>query len=122
VKIQLTQKQLEAIIMGKSVVVKTAPGATLADSIELAIDPRDLYFQADAALGPVGIDAQHDPELAPWLLGISNGDPVPSGIFLHFVAHAALTADSENYRILRPVIVLLKKKYPKYGAPAGGAR
>jgi hypothetical protein len=120
VKIQLTQAQIEAIILGETLVFDVSSGEAFRKTIELAINPKDLYFQADKNLGPPGIDAQHDNELAGWLLGVAHGDPVPSGSFLHFLAHAALTADPENYHVMRPLLMFMKNKYPKYGSPAGG--
>lgn len=61
-------------------------------------------------------DAQHDPELTPWLLGILNDSPVEAGDFLKSLAAAAVRASPENYRILRPALLHMRDKYPKYHA------
>ncbi|HYR45039.1 MAG TPA: hypothetical protein VER98_18555 [Terriglobia bacterium] len=37
------------------------------------------------------------------------------GSFVKAIALAALCADDENYALLRPVLLQLKDKYPKYG-------
>jgi hypothetical protein len=38
----------------------------------------------------------------------------PAGDFLKTVANAALHADAYNYPLLRPSLIALKAKYPKY--------
>lgn len=58
--------------------------------------------------------AHEDHELLPWLLGIVNGKPVPSGDFLRSLADAALRADFLNYEVLRPALVEFRARYPKY--------
>ncbi len=57
--------------------------------------------------------AQKDMELLPWLLGVLRPE-AGAGHFLHTLAEAALRADWENYPILRPVLLQIKAKYPKY--------
>jgi hypothetical protein len=63
--------------------------------------------------------AQADPELLTWLLGIYNGIPSKSGSFLESLALMALRADESNYEILRPALLLIRDKYPKYGTVTG---
>lgn len=58
--------------------------------------------------------AATDEELIPWLYGIVNGRPEPAGDFLKAIADAAVRADPENYPILRPALLELQKKFPKY--------
>jgi hypothetical protein len=62
-----------------------------------------------------GMIAQEDTELLNWLLGIYNHIPTQPSAFLEAVGDAALRADWENYEILRPALLELKKKYPDYG-------
>jgi hypothetical protein len=51
-----------------------------------------------------------DPELLEWL---ANADHNGGG-FVSSVARAGLVADFENYPLLRPVLLALRKKYPEY--------
>jgi len=51
-----------------------------------------------------------DPELLEWL---SNANQEGGG-FVSSIARAALVADDENYPVLRPVLLVLRKKYPRY--------
>jgi hypothetical protein len=53
-----------------------------------------------------------DGELLEWLC---NADQTGGG-FIGALARAALVADWENYPLLRPVLVEMRKKYPKYEA------
>ena len=63
--------------------------------------------------------AQGDPELLPWLLGIANGKPVGAGGFLTALAGAALRADSQNYTDLRPALLAIRDRFPKYHDDVG---
>lgn len=57
-----------------------------------------------------------DKELYDWLAGAAGLRSWPeAGSFVRTIAEAAFRADSGNYDILRPVLVQLKAKYPKYG-------
>lgn len=56
--------------------------------------------------------ANNDPELYKWLSNAMN--KAGGGSFVYAVARAAFQADSENYMILRPALLQLKKKYPAY--------
>lgn len=60
-------------------------------------------------LGPL-IAQNDDPETLEWLSNASHR----GGGFISSFARAALVADWENYRLLRPVIVALRAKYPDY--------
>lgn len=65
-----------------------------------------------AERGPFGpmIAQQDDPELLEWLINAS----AHAGGFLSTLADAALRADGQNYPILRPAILDLRAKYPKF--------
>ena len=52
--------------------------------------------------------ALDDPELNSWLLELI-ADPSPS--FLSAIAEAALTANLEDYAVVRPCLIRLRKKY-----------
>ena len=52
-----------------------------------------------------------DPELTGWLLNVVNSN---AGDFLRDLAKAALRADHENYPLLRPALLEISKRYPKY--------
>jgi hypothetical protein len=59
--------------------------------------------------------AQEDSELFSWLVNAAgHGTGAPAGDFLKNLAEAGLRADAENYLVLRPVLVLMAMKYPKY--------
>ena len=51
-----------------------------------------------------------DPELFAWLVAAHEH----AGDFLRTLAEAGLRADAENYPLLRPVLLAMKAKYPKY--------
>lgn len=61
--------------------------------------------------------AQQDIALAPWLYGILNNKPNPSGDFLRSLAEAAVRADHENYPLLRLALLEIAVKYPQYYDP-----
>ena len=54
--------------------------------------------------------ALEDPELKSWLLELV-ADPAPS--FLCTLAEAVLTADPEDYAVVRPSLIQLKEKYQR---------
>jgi hypothetical protein len=56
------------------------------------------------------IAQEDDPEILEWLANAHRR----GGGFIHSLAHAALQADSENYPILRPALLVLREKYPAY--------
>lgn len=51
-----------------------------------------------------------DPELLEWL---AKADRFGGG-FVSSIARAALVADDSNYPLIRPLILQLRVKYPKY--------
>lgn len=51
-----------------------------------------------------------DPELLEWL---GTADSF-GGTFVRSVARAALVADPENYTLIRPLVLELRRKYTKY--------
>jgi hypothetical protein len=51
-----------------------------------------------------------DQELSTWILNVS----LHAGGFLSTLAEAAMHADPQNFAILRPVLLQMKKKYPDY--------
>lgn len=51
-----------------------------------------------------------DPELLEWLAKADRD----GGGFISSIARAALVADDSNYPLIRPLILLLRVKYPKY--------
>src|ERR1035438_208714 len=51
-----------------------------------------------------------DSELLEWLVNARQ----MGGNFISSLARAALVADWENYPLLRPVLIELRKKYPAY--------
>lgn len=53
-------------------------------------------------------------DLSPWIFGILHGEPTTSGGFLLSLAEAARQADAENFELMRPALLLIQKKYPKY--------
>jgi hypothetical protein len=56
------------------------------------------------------VTSANDMELYAWL----NGAHAKAGDFLKAIAEAAFRADESNYAILRPALLELKAKYPKY--------
>ena len=55
--------------------------------------------------------AMEDDEMAWWL----REAQIYGGSFIKAIAEAGVRADDDNYAILRPVLLQLKDKYPKYG-------
>jgi len=56
------------------------------------------------------IAQEDDPELLEWLVKAH----VQGGGFVSNLAHAALVADEENYPLMRPLILIMRKKYTTY--------
>lgn len=54
--------------------------------------------------------AQSDVELFDWLINAADY----AGDFLKALARAGLRADDSNYPVLRPVLLVMAAKYPKY--------
>ena len=87
-----------------------------------SIDGRDVYEQLKQllepgaainthlfAIGPKTL--QEDAELIEWVLNMERRG---AGGFLITLGEAALRADHENYPLMRPLLLRLKKKYPQY--------
>jgi hypothetical protein len=60
-----------------------------------------------------------DPELLEWLANADRMEwadccAIPGGGFIKSAARAALNADHENYPLIRPVLLVMRKKYPAY--------
>lgn len=72
--------------------------------------------RVQAERGPMRplIAEQDEEDIQRWIWGVENEAPQPSGDFLKKVVAAALHADRENYPLLRPAIIALKNKFPKY--------
>ncbi len=51
-----------------------------------------------------------DPELLEWLATAADR----GGGFVSFAAKAGLRADEGNYPLIRPLLLVLRKKYPQY--------
>lgn len=62
------------------------------------------------AVGNMLIAQNDDPELLEWLAKADQS----GGGFISALARAGLVADEDNYPILRPVLILMRSKYPKY--------
>jgi hypothetical protein len=58
-----------------------------------------------------------DPDLHNWIWGLVECKPTRPGSFLAALGDAAVRADEANYELLRPALLAIKAKYPKYHAP-----
>jgi hypothetical protein len=58
--------------------------------------------------------AEDEEEVRRWIKGINQSEPCDPGGFLHAFAAAACRATDDNYPILRPSLLALKAKFPKY--------
>jgi hypothetical protein len=56
------------------------------------------------------IAQEDDPELLEWLAKANQ----EGGGFISAIARAALVADWENYPLIRPLLLQLRAKYPRY--------
>jgi hypothetical protein len=57
---------------------------------------------------------EDEEEIRRWIYGINQSEPVPAGGFLHSFAQTLCRADDTNYPLLRPALLALKAKFPKY--------
>jgi hypothetical protein len=57
---------------------------------------------------------EDEEEVRRWIYGVQHGEPSPPGSFLEAFVAAVRRADDGNYALLRPTILALKAKYPKY--------
>jgi hypothetical protein len=49
-----------------------------------------------------------------WIYGVNHGEPSAPGSFLEAFCATVRRADDTNYVLLRPAILALKAKFPKY--------
>jgi len=61
--------------------------------------------------------AHEDPELMNWIFCLANQTPRRSGGFLKKLGDAVVHADRDNYLLLRPALLEMKKKYSEYDVP-----
>jgi hypothetical protein len=66
-----------------------------------------------AKLEYIPASAQVDAELFDFLMNCSSW----GGDFLSSLAQAALRADAENYPIIRPALLSMKRRYPDFDVP-----
>jgi hypothetical protein len=57
---------------------------------------------------------EDEEEVRRWIYGINQAEPVHAGGFLHSFAQTLCRADETNYPLLRPALLALKAKFPKY--------
>ncbi len=68
--------------------------------------PDEIPFATDA----VPSCPQNDDVMWTWLVWAHE----TGGLFVQAIAGAAIVADPENYRLMRPLLLRLKAKYPSY--------
>lgn len=73
----------------------------------------DAIVCGEAALGAISLD-QDDEEIRRWIHGINQHEPVAPGGFLEAFAATVCRADDSVYTIMRPTIIALKARFPKY--------
>jgi len=124
IRVSIDSQMFAELVSGKVVKAKVVSLPESWVSIELALedigmpeilDAIDRAFLRAPELVTV---AQTDTALVDWLLGVVNSRPVESGGFLRRLAEAALAADAQNYRLMRPIVAEMRRKYPKYSAKA----
>lgn len=60
------------------------------------------------------IAEQEEADVQRWIWGVANSSPTEAGDFLQAFVKAVLRADHQNYPLLRPAVIALKAKFPKY--------
>lgn len=120
-----------AVLLDKPLVLLALPGASIPAPLQrvaAAIVRGSMTDPATAAAtkarlsdaitavmnGLLGMVLDQDPEVAPWVYGILHGEPTPAGDFLKDLAAAANRADPQNYPTLRPALLQMMARYPKY--------
>lgn len=88
-----------------------APGLAMFEQLKSSNADR---VQAERGPMPPLVAQQDEEEIQRWIYGVENGAPMPAGDFLRTIVAAALRADYENYPLMRPLIIALKQKFPKY--------
>jgi hypothetical protein len=124
---EIEEEQRQMIVLAIAELALSRPGWdwTLGELAEL-FEAREMFEQfkrtnADRVhvsretLDSIPTQTAHgDEDLTPWLFGITR---LNAGDFLKSCSSAGLRADPWNYRILRPALLELKRKYPKYDVP-----
>jgi hypothetical protein len=57
---------------------------------------------------------EDEEEVRRWIYGVTHGEPSQPGGFLEAFCVTVRRADDTNYVLLRPAILALKAKFPKY--------
>lgn len=79
----------------------------LTETLQLAV--------SDGHVPIAGFTLREDDEaVRRWISGINQGEPTPPGGFLEAFAATVCRADPTNYPLLRPAVLALKAKFPKY--------
>jgi hypothetical protein len=113
-RISLDENDFKKLVRGE-VVEQGALSCALQD-----IGHEQIYNAVADAIArvPVLLDAyslrEDDEDVRRWIHGINQGEPTPPGSFLEAFAATVCRADSTNYPFLRPAILALKAKFPKY--------
>jgi hypothetical protein len=58
--------------------------------------------------------AEDEEEVRRWIKGINQSEPCDPGGFLHAFAAAVCRATDDNYPLVRPTLLALKAKFPKF--------
>lgn len=69
---------------------------------------------SDGGLLDVDSFREDEEEIRRWVYGVQHGEPSAPGGFLEAFIKAVRHADNTNYALLRPAIIALKAKFPKY--------
>jgi hypothetical protein len=80
----------------------------LTEELRLAVTGGDV---------PVAVGSsfrEDEEEVRRWIYGLTHGEPSAPGGFLEAFCNTVRRADDGNYALLRPTILALKAKYPKY--------
>lgn len=84
-------------------------------ALQCALDGSLSHQQMFDALGDAITGLREDTEeIRRWIHGINQAEPVRPGGFLEAFAAAVCRADQTNYPILRPALLALMAKFPKY--------
>lgn len=68
----------------------------------------------DGSLLKIGTFREDEEEVRRWVYGVNHGEPSAPGGFLEAFVITVRRADDSNYALLRPAILALKAKFPKY--------